>query len=188
MKEVWKNIEGYENLYQISNTGKVLALGNGGRKSRRMIIKDADVKGYKQVTLTKNGKGKHFYVHRLVASAFLLNPNGYKEVNHKDENKTNNIVWINEDGSIDFEKTNLEWCDRTYNVTYGSLNGKYRKIVLQLDLQDNVIKEWESATAIEKTLGFSKGSICGCCNNKPSYHTAYGYKWKWKNNTNDLIV
>ena len=70
--------------------------------------------------LNKNGKRKKYYLHRLVAIHFLENPYNLPEVNHKDECKTNNMVWVNEDGSIDYNKSNLEWCSREYNNRYGN--------------------------------------------------------------------
>lgn len=126
MEEIWKDIKGYEGLYQVSNFGRVLSI-NRTRKGRYNSIVPVKRKfknfkttwdGYYDVTLCKDSKLKSFRVHRLVAEAFIPNPNNYPQVNHKDENKTNNVVWINEDGSVDYEKTNLEWCDCKYNNNY----------------------------------------------------------------------
>lgn len=114
MEEVWKDIPGYEGLYQVSNFGKIKALPKikitpDGRvgKTKEIILKENDNNfGYKSVSLSKNCKKTRFRIHRLVAEAFLENPNNYKEVNHKDENKSNNNV------------NNLEWCTRSYNAKY----------------------------------------------------------------------
>ena len=119
MKEIWKDIEGYEGLYQVSNLGNVKRLRHGDYKCvqgyrvfpERLKILSFDKKGYLQVGLSKNNKQTMRRVHRLVAEAFIPNPNEYPMINHKDENKANNNV------------NNLEWCDARYNVIY-SLNRK----------------------------------------------------------------
>ncbi len=115
MKEIWKDIEGYEGLYQVSNLGDVRSLKYaGGNKVK--ILKQGNVNGYKRVSLHKNNKQKNYFVHRLVAMTFIPNPNNLPLVNHKDENKTNNSV------------DNLEWCTQKYNINYGSAIKKVVKI------------------------------------------------------------
>ena len=99
--EEWKNIIGYEGLYEVSNKGNVRNV------RRNTLLKFSNNQGYKQVYLYKNGIRKGFRVHRLVAQAFLLNPDNLPCVNHLDEDKTNNNV------------TNLEWCTAKYNSNYG---------------------------------------------------------------------
>lgn len=123
MQEIWKDIVGYEGLYQVSNLGRVKVLpktihygwyNNKVVNQEEMIKKNTlrNKSGYYFTTLTKD-KVRHFFqIHRLVAEAFLPNPNNYECVNHKDENKTNNNV------------DNLEWCTRKYNANYGSRNKK----------------------------------------------------------------
>lgn len=167
MKEIWKDIKNYEGFYKISNLGRVKSLGNGGSHKKERIMKAGNVRGYLQLGLRKDGTVKHFYVHRLVAEAFLDNPDNLPEINHKDENKANNCV------------DNLEWCDRTYNITYGTLKHKFCKPIVQSDLNDNVIKVWQSLCDVQKELGYNKGNIGKCCNNKEHYHTAYGFKWNY---------
>ena len=112
--EIWKSIPGYEGSYMVSNYGRVRSLDrldSRGHKVKGRILKQNSTKyGYKQVNLSKNGAKKMLSIHRLVATAFVPNPNEYLEVNHIDENKSNNK----------FE--NLEWCDRTYNMNYGTRN------------------------------------------------------------------
>ena len=114
--EEWKDIKGYEGLYQISNKGRVKSLGNN--KTRKEKIRDGKIgnRGYKKISLCKNGKEKKYSIHRLVAEAFLPNPDNLPVVNHKDENKLNNNV------------ENLEWCTQAYNVNYSHNNCKSRKI------------------------------------------------------------
>ena len=107
MKEIWKDIEGYEGLYKISNMGRVYSLYRN-----KILSPGIDTSGYKVVNLCKNRKQKTRTVHRLVAEAFIENPNNYPIINHKDENKENNII------------SNLEWCTCKYNINYSSKNGK----------------------------------------------------------------
>ena len=110
MEEIWKPIEGYEGLYEVSSYGRIKSLeryrsNNGGiQLIKERIMKPLDYNGYKNVLLWKNGSKKKEYVHRLVAKAFLSNPDNLKEVNHKDENPSNNMV------------ENLEWCSHRYNM------------------------------------------------------------------------
>ena len=117
MKEIWKNVTGYENYYQVSNFGNVRSLDrldSAGRKRKgRTLIPIVDNLGYCSVHLLKNGKTKTIRIHRLVALEFLENPLNYKEINHKDENKQNNSV------------KNLEWCDRKYNMNYGRMTHNF---------------------------------------------------------------
>ena len=111
-KEIWKDIEGYEGLYQVSNLGRVRSISRincYGRVVTGKILSIHDNgKGYKFVRLSKYGKPKQEYIHRLVATAFIDNQDNLPEVNHKDENKENNCVY------------NLEWCSREYNHGYGT--------------------------------------------------------------------
>ena len=172
MEEIWKDIEGYEGLYQVSNLGRVRSL-------RRNIILRQSIErnGYERILLYKNKGYKHFLIHRLVATAFIPNPNNLPQVNHKDENKLNNCV------------DNLEWCTQEYNHNYGTinirisqklLNHKSRsKIVLQYTLDGTFIKEWKSTMDVQRNLGFAQSHISECCRN--IIKTAYDYLWKFKN-------
>lgn len=103
MEENWKDIQGFEGIYQISDRGRIKSL-----KRNKCLKLGPNPTGYITVQLHKNGDIKGFSVHRLVAEAFIPNPNNYKEVNHIDEDKTNNC------------KENLEWCTHQYNNTYGT--------------------------------------------------------------------
>lgn len=169
MNEIYKDVVGYEGKYQVSNLGNVKSL-NYRQTGKEKVMKQTLIdNGYLQVDLYNNGKHKKYGVHRLVADAFLDNPNNYPQVNHKDENKQNNNV------------DNLEWATAQYNINYGTHGeraGKTRsKPVIQYDLQGNFIKSWNSATEIEKQLKISRTNICNCCNGK--IKTAYGYKWRY---------
>ena len=108
-KRIWKDIEGFEGRYQVSNLGEIKILKNNKKKKLKYSGE------YVRVNLTDDTTNYTKYVHRLVAQAFLPNPLNYKEVNHKDENKSNNCVW------------NLEWCDRIYNNSYGTLPTRRRE-------------------------------------------------------------
>ena len=116
MIEEWRSVIGYEGLYEVSNTGRVRSvdrfivdsLGNRRFYKGKIISLELSNSGYYFVDLTYKTKRKHFYVHRLVAEAFILNVDGLPAVNHKDEDKTNNNV------------ENLEWCDYKYNINYGT--------------------------------------------------------------------
>lgn len=195
MEEIWRDIKNYEGLYQISNYGRVKSLeriDNYNRSRKEKILKPKiDRYGYACVSLFKEEKEKTFKVHRLVAQAFLPNPHNYTEVNHKiEEDKTNNFVYVNEDGTVDLEKSNIEWCTASYNVNYGTrnervavklTNGKCSKPVLQIDKATNeIIAEFPSIREIQRKLGFSHAHISKCCLKKPRYNTAYGYKWQFK--------
>ena len=178
MEEIWKPVKGYEELYQVSNLGRVKSLERidcHGQPRKEKILRYGINKGYCYVTLCKNGKHTTFLVHRLVAEAFIPNPNNYPQVNHKDENPSNNCV------------ENLEWCDQKYNSNYGTrnkrifektTNGKLSRPVLQYDLEGNFIKEFPSTQEVQRELKIYQTSISACCRGK--LKTAYGFKWKYK--------
>lgn len=182
MKEIWKDIKDYEGLYQVSNLGRVKSLRrlitnqyNSFYIEEKILKIWKNNKGYGLVTLSKNGTHKKFQVHRLVALHFLPNPSNLPEVNHKDENKLNNSV------------DNLEWCDRLYNVRYGTgierqkkkqLNDiKKSKSVLQYDLEGNFIKEWKSTMECCRN-GYNQGHVAECCRGERKTHK--GFIWKYK--------
>ena len=177
--EIWKDITGYEGLYQVSNLGRVRSLTRKvfvkGRENGRVFTGRIKYgcrekkNGYRVVSLYCKGKSKRFFVHRLVASAFIQNHNNLPQVNHKDEDKTNNKV------------SNLEWCDAKYNTNYGNCIEKriapQRKRVSQITLDGTYIRSFASMAEIERELGVNHSAICICC--KDNTKSAYGYKWKY---------
>ena len=115
MKEIWKDILGYEGLYQVSNYGRIKSFNYRNTGKEKMLSLKPNKNGYIRIGLTKDGKRKMFQVHQLVAQTFLENPNNYSQINHKDENKINNNA------------ENLEWCTPKYNSNYGTRNERASK-------------------------------------------------------------
>lgn len=190
MEEVWKPVVGYEGLYEVSNYGNVRSVeryvqcgrsyGTTRKFEGERKLNNSNV--YHRVALSKNGKIKNLLVHRIEMEAFVPNPLNLPEVNHKDENKTNNFIFVNPDGSVDPEKSNLEWCSRSYNISYGE-GAKKRaesvgKPVYMLSLEGKRLKRFVSAmkAGLFVRNKFSP-HINGCANGERK--TAYGYKWEW---------
>ena len=131
--------------------------------NRLVLLQNNSTKGYKQITLSKNNKRSTKKVHRLVAQAFIPNPDNLPDVNHKDENKHNNNV------------NNLEWCTKEYNFYYGTAIQRRGKKVIQCDLTGKQLKEWESTKEVERQLNIDHAHISKCCKGKQK--TAGGFKW-----------
>ena len=190
MLEIWKTAisdgEPYEGLYKVSNLGKILSLNyrNTGRAEVMTTVQGKN--GYLRVRLRKNGKTKTCYIHRLIAETFLPNPENLPEVNHIDEDKTNNFVFFNEDGTVNKEKSNLEWKNHRDNCNHGTrneragkanTNGKLSKKVLQLSLSGELIREWPSTKECGRN-GFTQSAVAACCRGeKPQYK---GFLWMYK--------
>lgn len=174
--EEWRDIEGYLGLYQVSNFGRVKSLSRivcektGKQKHiKERILKPGYIRGGYLGVALHNGCGqKTFKIHRLVAKAFIPNPDNLPFINHKDENPQNNCVW------------NLEWCTHTYNINYGSCKTKMAerkaKPVVQYDLNMNFIAEYPSIKEAEKALGIRH--ICDVCLGR--YKQSSGYIWRYK--------
>ena len=162
IKEEWKPIAGFEGFYEVSNFGRVKSLNYQGTKGESVILKQTlKSNGYFQIGLYIKQNRKYFNVHRLVAMAFIPNPNNYPQINHKDEIKTNNSV------------DNLEWCTSKYNLNYKDFQKRraasYAKKVYQYDKDLNLIKEWSSAKEAGM-YGFNRRAVCSCCCKKRKYH------------------
>ena len=177
--EIWKDVKGYEGLYQVSDMGRVKSLERtvtrkNGRKQtiRERILKPrTNQDGYLQVTLYNNGnKIKRFLVHRLVCEAFHENTENKPCVNHIDEDKTNNTA------------SNLEWCTYEENNNHGSRNARMAKAlsipVGQYTTEGVLVKVWQSTHEVERQLGFGSSYISAVARGKRK--TAYGYVWKYE--------
>ena len=162
MTENWKDIVGYEGLYQVSDKGSVKSIGYG---KERILSPGKLQNGYLRVNLCKNGEKKNLLVHRLVAQAFIPNPDNLPEVNHKDEDKENNSV------------QNLEWCDGKYNINYGTRNQRVSKPILQYTKSGKLVREWKSIMDVQRNLGYSNGSISSCCTGRRK--SANGFIWRF---------
>lgn len=162
MEEIWRDIDGYEGLYKVSNLGNIKSL-NYRRTGKEEILKAEINNGYLYVILYKERKIKLYLVHRLVAIAFIPNPYNLPEINHKDEDRTNNIV------------SNLEWCNRQYNNIYGKRLQSISKKVLCVETN----KIYNSMKEAERDLGCDHSHISAVCRGKRK--TCGGYHWKYIN-------
>lgn len=169
--EQWKPIENYEGLYEVSSLGRIKSLPRWKQNHSKLeyieekILKQGFNGKYYHVRLSKDGKVKIYLIHKLVAEAFLDNPNNYPCVNHKDENKLNNNV------------NNLEWCTQKYNCNYGKRNNCLRKRIGQYDLQENLIREWQGMRVASRELNICYSSIYKCCKGK--LKTAGNFIWRY---------
>ena len=195
MEEIWKpamyiketgEIIDYSEKYEVSNHGNMRSK-DYRHKGIKHNLKLSKLNNYYYVGLPYNGKMKLFPVHRIVAFAFLPNPYNFPIINHKDENPSNNVVYINDDGTVNYEKTNLEWCTYEYNNSYGTrierlikskINGKKSKPVFQYDLDENFIQKWPSFREVQRQMGYSQGNLYKCC--RGIYKQAYNYIWRYE--------
>lgn len=201
--EVWKPIKGYESKYQISNYGRVKALERiktyyimGSKRQvlvpSRIRVSYLNFKGYYRITLHNEVKDENVFIHRLVAIAFLPNPQNLPQVNHKDENKTNNIVWLDDKQNVVEEYTNLEWCTALYNNNFGTKNKRISetmknshiqkdysiKRIIQYTINGVMLAEYSSATQAGLNVGADPSGISKCC--RGIYKQFKGYLWRYK--------
>ena len=179
--EVWKDIPGYEGLYQVSNLGRVKSLerrreNNGGltKVPEKILHQSENGSGYFKVMLCKNSKVKTFFVHRLVAQGFVENTDCKRTVNHINGDKSNN------------KAENLEWCTYAENNAHAvevglnrmsARNNKASKPVAQYDKDMNFIKAYPSIKEAERQTGIINQKIVPCCQGK--YKTGGGYIWQY---------
>lgn len=190
MKEIWKDIKGYEGLYQVSNLGNVKSMDrfvaqNNNGKMVNTLYKGKQLKKHKNnkylnVHLSKNGIGEWKLIHRLVAEAFLEKENDKNIINHIDNNTTNNNI------------DNLEWTTYKGNMQHASKQGRMHCNIKNLKkaqesrkkaiiaIKGNEVLRFESATEAEKA-GFNHRHISSCCNKKYGCKTHKGYEWRWDN-------
>lgn len=177
--EEWRDIKGYEGLYQVSDIGRVRSLKQRTKGGFHVLdvpkIRKPSVskKGYLWLSLY-NEDGRRFYaVHRLVAEAFVPNPGKLNEVNHKDEDKRNNSAG------------NLEWCDRVYNMNYGTcverftMNNPNRRTVLQYTADGVLVNSYASSMDAHRATGIDNSAITKCCLGRTYFKTAGGYVWRY---------
>lgn len=174
--EIWRDIEGYEGLYQVSTLGNVKSLNYRYTEKEGILKPTKDKDGYLLVGLWKNRKEKKFRVHKLVAGVFIPNDNPIEktEINHKDENPSNNHV------------DNLEWVTPKENCNYATRNerlskklkGKGTKPILQYTLDGEFIKEWESIKQASEELNITHSNIGRCCRGEQK--KCGGFIWKYK--------
>lgn len=163
-QEIWKPIDNYEDLYEVSNFGRVFS------HKRNRILRSGDYHGYKSVYLSKDGVRKKYFVHRLVAQMFIERSADDGElINHIDNNPSNNTV------------DNLEWCTQSQNIKHAHNCGRMptfsTKRIDQLSLSGDFIRSWESISGAEQELGIQNSHISECCRGK--VRQAGGYKWRY---------
>ena len=183
--EVWKDIEGYEGLYQVSNLGNIKSLKRN-TAHERILIPRVGRDGYKYVGLSKNGICKSKKIHRMVAETFLPNINDLPQINHIDGNKLNNKL------------ENLEWCNASYNQKHAyrlglskhwmkgrkGKNCPFSKKVDQYTKNNILIKTWDSMSDIKRTLNLAVSNISLACQGKKK--TYCGFIWKYHKEGNNI--
>ena len=182
MEEIWKAIEGYEDKYQVSNLGRVRSLDQqvpyttrwgtiAYRPTKGKVLTAQKIHGgYLGVLFKVQGKTEMKLVHRLVANAFVPNPQNLETVNHIDEDKTNNRA------------DNLEWMSRADNVRYGTGSQRKRtpmRKVEQLTIDGQHVAYFDSIKEASEATGVHTRHIGGCCRNEYGAKTAGGYRWRY---------
>jgi len=194
MEEIWKDIKGYEDIYQVSNLGNVKRINYFDKQNKdkyknqekRLVF--INLNGYYRVVLSKCGINKNYFVHRLVAQAFIPNPENKPFINHINGTKTDNKV------------ENLEWCTAKENTQHARNTGLFTeemitrkkgknnwasKKVNQYDLNGKFIRQWECVRDVLRELKIDNTSIYKCC--KGIRKTAGGFIWKYEKQKNNMV-
>jgi len=184
MKIVFKDIPNYEGLYQMNNISEVLNV-----KRNRIVKQKINDGKYYQFKLSKDNKRQFFYAHKMLGILFLPNPDNLPQINHKGENKLENIVYINDDGTIDYSKTTIEWCDAKYNCNYGTRNNRIRekllnnrfksREVVKFNMDKEYITNFPSAAEATRQTGISSSNIRKCCLLQQKFAGNKEEKFKW---------
>lgn len=161
MKEIWKDIEGYEGVYHVSNLGRVKRVA-----TNRVLQPYRNNVGYLLVYVCKNGKRKTHRIHRLVAQAFIPNPENKPEVNHLDENKSNNMV------------SNLEWSTRKENCNYGTRNERLSIPIIATNLKTGESREFYGSNECARQLALNNAHITSVLKGRLKQTGGYTFQYK----------
>ena len=174
--EIWKDINGYEGLYQISNFGIVKSVDRISKHSNgdltlkgKILKKNKNSKGYLYLSLCKNGKYRQYLIHRLVAEHFIPNPDNKPYIDHINTDRSDNRV------------ENLRWVTHKENInnplTIDKKSKKLNKPIIQFSRNGEFIRKWDSALDAQRELGIKQSNICSCCKGK--LKTTGGYMWRY---------
>lgn len=178
--EIWKDVEGYKGKYQVSNMGRVKSLNYLRTGKERILSPGKNGKGYLFVILWKNNKQKKLFVHRLVALAFIENPENKKQIDHintiRTDNRVCNLRWCTAKENTNNPISRKRFLENSPTVRLGKDNCN-SKTVFQYSLDGKLIRKFDSMMDVQRELWFDHRNISSCCRGK--YKTAYGFVWKY---------